>query len=45
MHTKFWLENVDVDRGILLEWILEKYGGVVWTGFIWLRIGTIGFLI
>jgi hypothetical protein len=25
-----------------LEWILEKYGGKVWTGFIWLRIGTGG---
>jgi hypothetical protein len=25
-----------------ITWILEKYDGVVWTGFIWLRIGTSG---
>jgi hypothetical protein len=25
--------------GIIQKWILEKEGGVVWTGFIWLRIG------
>jgi hypothetical protein len=27
---------------IILEWILGKYCGNVWTGFIWLRIGTNG---
>jgi hypothetical protein len=26
------------------KWILEKYDRVVWTGFIWLRIGTSGWL-
>jgi len=25
-----------------LEWNLEKYGGKMWTKFIWLRTGTIG---
>jgi hypothetical protein len=48
MHTKFWLENLEVrdhseDLGIgekiILEWILGKQ---VWTGCIWLRIGTSG---
>jgi hypothetical protein len=29
-------------EGILLRWILERYDGVVWTGLIWLRIGTSG---
>jgi hypothetical protein len=24
----------------ILRWILEKYDMVLWTGFIWLRIGT-----
>jgi len=24
----------------MLEWILGKEGGKVWTGFIWLKIGT-----
>jgi hypothetical protein len=51
MHTKFWLGNlkgrgyldgVSVDRKITLEWILEKYGGKVWTGYIWPRNGTGG---
>jgi hypothetical protein len=32
-------EDLDVD-GRLLEWILYKQVGRVWTGFIWLRIGT-----
>jgi hypothetical protein len=25
---------------IILECILRKYGGKLWTGLIWLRIGT-----
>jgi hypothetical protein len=24
----------------ILEWIIGKYGEEVWTGFMWLRIGT-----
>jgi len=36
------LEDVGVDGKIILEWILGKQGGKVWTGFIWLRIGSIG---
>jgi hypothetical protein len=41
-HTrKEKLDNLNVD-GIILEWILEKLGGKVWTVFIWLRIGTSG---
>jgi hypothetical protein len=51
MHTKFWPENLKrrdhsedlvVDGKIILEWILEKYGGKVWIGFTWLRIETGG---
>jgi len=33
------LEDLDVD-GKILEWILGKQNGKVWTGCIWLRIGT-----
>jgi hypothetical protein len=29
-------------RKIILEWILGKVGGKVWTGFRWLRIGISG---
>jgi hypothetical protein len=36
------LENLGVDGTIILEWILEKYVGRVWNGFIWLWIGTSG---
>jgi hypothetical protein len=25
-----------------MRWVLEKWDKVVWTGFIWLRIGTWG---
>jgi hypothetical protein len=47
--TKFYIENpkrgdhsegVDVDERIILECILGKQGGKLWTGFMWLRIGT-----
>jgi hypothetical protein len=27
---------------IILIWILERLDGVVWTGLVWLRIGTSG---
>jgi hypothetical protein len=34
------LEDLFVDERITLEWILGKQDGKVWTGFMWLRIGT-----
>jgi hypothetical protein len=48
MSIKFWLQKPEGKRplgrlgidGRILEWVLEKQGGKVWTGFIWLRIGT-----
>jgi hypothetical protein len=51
MHKIFLLENLKgrdrledlgVDGKIMLEWILGKEGAKVWTGCIWLRIGTSG---
>jgi hypothetical protein len=36
------LQNLGIDGNIILEWILGRYGGKVWTGFIWLMIGTSG---
>jgi len=38
-------EDVGVAWRIILEWILKKLGGKVWTGLIWLRIGTSGELL
>jgi hypothetical protein len=36
---------LDVDGRVILRWIAERYGGVVWAGLIWLRIGMgVGFL-
>jgi hypothetical protein len=32
---------MDIERGIILKWILRKWDGKVWTAFIWLRIGSI----
>jgi hypothetical protein len=37
--------GLDLCGCIILEWILEKYDGVVWTGSIWLRIATSGGLL
>jgi hypothetical protein len=33
-------EDLGIDGNIILEWILGKEGGKVWTGFTWLRIRT-----
>jgi hypothetical protein len=38
-------ENQAGDGGIILILILERYDGVVWTGLVWLTIGTIGELL
>jgi hypothetical protein len=35
-------EDLDIDGRIKLELILGKQGVTVWTGFIWLKIGTSG---
>jgi hypothetical protein len=49
MRTLFWCESqkegdhyTDLDIGgrIILKLILEEWDAVVWTRFIWLRIGT-----
>jgi len=54
MQAIFWLENLKgrdqledlaIDGRIILEWILGKHSGKVWTGYIWLRIGTSGRLL
>jgi hypothetical protein len=39
-----YLEDLGVD-GKIREWILWKWGGKVWIGCIWLRIGTSGGLL
>jgi hypothetical protein len=48
MHTEFWLENfkgrdnienLAIDRKVL-EWILGKWGGKVWTVSNSSKIGT-----
>jgi len=33
-------EDLSLDGRIILEWILETWGEEVWTGLIWLRVGT-----
>jgi hypothetical protein len=48
MSTKFWSENLkgryhSEDLGIYGK--IGKQGGKVWTGCIWLRIGTSGRLL
>jgi hypothetical protein len=34
------MEDRGVDGGIILKWIFEKWDWGVWTGSIFLRIGT-----
>jgi hypothetical protein len=38
------LEDLGVD-GKILEWLLGDWGGKMWDGFTWLRIGTSGGLL
>jgi hypothetical protein len=33
-------EDLGVDGNIISEWMLGKQGAKVWTGCIWIRIGT-----
>jgi hypothetical protein len=54
MCISYWRESqkerdrlVDKDVGglIILKWICYRQDGVVWTGLVWLRIGTSGSLL
>ena len=51
VHTGFWwrslketghLEDLGMDERTILKWILKtsRIVGYIWTGLIWLRIGT-----
>jgi hypothetical protein len=44
-EVKTLSEDKGVDGRIILQWIIEKYGGNLWIGFIWFRIGTSGGLL
>jgi hypothetical protein len=49
LHTGFWwvnprerdyLEDVGLDRRIILKWVFKKWNGETWTGLVRLRIET-----
>jgi len=37
-----YLEVLGIDWSVILKWILNRWDGMTWTGFIWLRVGTMG---
>jgi hypothetical protein len=51
MDIEFWskklkgrdhLEDLHIDDRIISEWLLGKYSGKEWNGFIWFRMRTSG---
>jgi hypothetical protein len=38
-------EDKEVGGWTILKWILERQDGMVWSGLVWLRIGTSGRLL
>jgi len=40
LKGKDLLDDLDVDGNIILEWVLGKWSGKLWIGFMWFRIGT-----
>jgi hypothetical protein len=40
-----YFEELGVDGGDNIKWILNKQGRIVWTGFTWFMIGTNGGLL
>jgi len=42
MNERDHLEALGTDGRIILEWILGKKGGKLWTGCIWLKMGISG---
>jgi hypothetical protein len=50
VHTGFWcgdpkvrvhLEDLEVDRMIILIWVFKNWDEESWIGLIWLRIWTV----
>jgi len=45
LEVRHHSKDLGVDRRTILELILKKQARKVWTGFIWLRMGTSGGLL
>ena len=42
LEGKNHLEDTDIDEIIILRWIFRNWNVRLWTGSMWLRIGTGG---
>jgi hypothetical protein len=41
MNGREHFEDICVSGRIVLKWNLKKCGVIIWTGFIWLKIGSV----
>jgi len=35
------VEDLGIDDNVILEWVLTRWDGRMFTGFIWLKIGLV----